>query len=42
MNHFAGELSLLAWIDDRNGRWIALGCDEAGAPTPIVHLGGYH
>jgi RHS repeat-associated protein len=36
------ELALLAQIDDRNGRWIAFEYDEAGAPTAIVHHGGYH
>ncbi|MEV7369743.1 putative T7SS-secreted protein [Streptomyces sp. NPDC090301] len=36
------ELALLAQIDDRNGRWIAFEHDEAGAPTAIVHHGGYH
>ncbi|MEU6987677.1 putative T7SS-secreted protein [Streptomyces sp. NPDC046324] len=36
------ELGLLAQIDDRNGRWIAFEYDEAGAPTAIVHHGGYH
>ncbi|MFC8642193.1 putative T7SS-secreted protein [[Kitasatospora] papulosa] len=37
-----GELALLAQIDDRNGRWIAFEHDETGAPTSIVHHGGYH
>lgn len=37
-----GELALLAQIDDRNGRWIAFEHDESGAPTSIVHHGGYH
>ncbi|MFJ8885943.1 putative T7SS-secreted protein [Streptomyces sp. NPDC102402] len=37
-----GDLALLAQIDDRNGRWIAFEHDEAGAPTSIVHHGGYH
>ncbi|MFF1463787.1 putative T7SS-secreted protein [Streptomyces sp. NPDC058330] len=37
-----GELALLAQIDDRNGRWIAFEYDETGAPTSIVHHGGYH
>ncbi|MEU6838596.1 putative T7SS-secreted protein [Streptomyces rubiginosohelvolus] len=36
------DLALLAQIDDRNGRWIAFEYDEAGAPTSIVHHGGYH
>ncbi|MFJ2058719.1 putative T7SS-secreted protein [Streptomyces sp. NPDC087908] len=45
VRHFAdhGEgLALLAQIDDRNGRWIAFEHDETGAPTAIVHHGGYH
>jgi RHS repeat-associated protein len=43
--HFAdhtAELALLVQIDDRNGRWITLEYDESGAPTSIVHHGGYH
>ncbi|MFD3941437.1 putative T7SS-secreted protein [Streptomyces sp. NPDC058579] len=36
------ELALLAQIDDRNGRWITFEHDETGAPTSIVHHGGYH
>ncbi|MGW0699643.1 polymorphic toxin type 30 domain-containing protein, partial [Streptomyces sp. NPDC002867] len=36
------ELALLAQTDDRNGRWIAFEYDESGAPTSIVHHGGYH
>ncbi|MFE9135152.1 putative T7SS-secreted protein [Streptomyces sp. NPDC007355] len=36
------DLALLAQIDDRNGRWITVEHDEAGAPTAIVHHGGYH
>ncbi|WP_306325067.1 putative T7SS-secreted protein [Streptomyces venezuelae] len=36
------ELALLARIEDRGGRWIAFEHDEAGAPTAIVHHGGYH
>ncbi|MFH9198799.1 putative T7SS-secreted protein [Streptomyces anulatus] len=43
--HFAdqnSDLALLAQIDDRNGRWITFEYDEAGAPTAIVHHGGYH
>ncbi|MFJ8661311.1 putative T7SS-secreted protein [Streptomyces sp. NPDC093795] len=35
-------LALLAQIDDRNGRWITFEYDESGAPTAIVHHGGYH
>ncbi|MFC9340308.1 putative T7SS-secreted protein [Streptomyces sp. NPDC057020] len=45
VRHFAdhtADLALLAQIDDRNGRWIAFEHDEAGAPTAIVHHGGYH
>lgn len=41
-DHSNGELALLAQIDDRNGRWIAFEYDEGGAPTSIVHHGGYH
>ncbi|MCX4652055.1 DUF6531 domain-containing protein [Streptomyces microflavus] len=43
--HFAdqsADLALLVQIDDRNGRWITFEYDEAGAPTSIVHHGGYH
>ncbi|MFF8291521.1 putative T7SS-secreted protein [Streptomyces sp. NPDC016309] len=36
------ELALLTQIDDRNGRWIGFEYDQAGAPTSIVHHGGYH
>ncbi|WP_328786146.1 putative T7SS-secreted protein [Streptomyces sp. NBC_00273] len=36
------ELALLAQIEDRNGRSISFEHDEAGAPTAIVHHGGYH
>ncbi|MFE2555562.1 putative T7SS-secreted protein [Streptomyces sp. NPDC059352] len=36
------ELALLAQIDDCNGRWITFEYDESGAPTAIVHHGGYH
>ncbi|MFC9245537.1 putative T7SS-secreted protein [Streptomyces sp. NPDC057136] len=42
VDHPNGELALLAQIDDRNGRWITFEYDEAGAPTSIVHHGGYH
>ncbi|MFF8275430.1 putative T7SS-secreted protein [Streptomyces lateritius] len=45
VRHFtdhSDELALLAQIDDRNGRWIAFEHDETGAPTAIVHHGGYH
>ncbi|MFE7424929.1 putative T7SS-secreted protein [Streptomyces sp. NPDC057545] len=37
-----GEPALLDRIDDRNGRWITFEHDETGAPTSIVHHGGYH
>ncbi|MFE5774149.1 putative T7SS-secreted protein [Streptomyces sp. NPDC056485] len=43
--HFADHadgLALLVQIDDRNGRWIRFEHDEQGAPTSIVHHGGYH
>ncbi|MFF3246481.1 putative T7SS-secreted protein [Streptomyces sp. NPDC002870] len=36
------ELALLVQIDDRNGRWISFEYDETGAPTSLVHHGGYH
>ncbi|MGW1510514.1 putative T7SS-secreted protein [Streptomyces sp. NPDC002394] len=45
VRHFvdhSDELALLAQIDDRNGRWITFEYDESGAPTSIVHHGGYH
>ncbi|MFJ1550368.1 RHS repeat-associated core domain-containing protein, partial [Streptomyces sp. NPDC088246] len=42
VDHPKGELALLAQIDDRNGRWITFEYDETGAPTSIVHHGGYH
>ncbi|MEU0399250.1 putative T7SS-secreted protein [Streptomyces sp. NPDC006197] len=45
IRHFVDHgdgLALLAQIDDRNGRWITFEYDEAGAPTAIVHHGGYH
>ncbi|AJF66048.1 putative T7SS-secreted protein [Streptomyces vietnamensis] len=45
VRHFtdhSDELALLAQMDDRNGRWIAFEYDESGAPTAIVHHGGYH
>ncbi|MDT9691002.1 RHS repeat-associated core domain-containing protein [Streptomyces sp. P9(2023)] len=38
----SAELALPAQIDDRNGRWITFEHDAAGAPTAIVHHGGYH
>ncbi|MEU7556487.1 DUF6531 domain-containing protein [Streptomyces sp. NPDC044571] len=41
-NDHSDDLALLAQIDDRNGRWIIFEHDEAGAPTSIVHHGGYH
>ncbi|MEW1686951.1 putative T7SS-secreted protein [Streptomyces sp. NPDC091263] len=42
VDYSTGELALLSQIDDRNGRWIAFEHDENGAPTSIVHHGGYH
>ncbi|MFE1909479.1 putative T7SS-secreted protein, partial [Streptomyces gardneri] len=45
VRHFTDHgdgLALLAQLDDRNGRWIAFEYDEAGAPTSVVHHGGYH
>ncbi|MFF8287688.1 putative T7SS-secreted protein [Streptomyces sp. NPDC016309] len=37
------ELALLTQIDDRNGNWVTFEYDdETGAPTAIVHSGGYH
>ncbi|GAA2450485.1 putative T7SS-secreted protein [Streptomyces lavendulocolor] len=36
------DLALLTQIDDRNGRWITFEYDRSGAPTSIVHHGGYH
>ncbi|MER6996965.1 putative T7SS-secreted protein [Streptomyces sp. NPDC000410] len=38
----SAELAVLTQIDDRNGRWISFEYDEAGAPSSIVHHGGYH
>ncbi|MET9699545.1 putative T7SS-secreted protein [Streptomyces sp. NPDC006529] len=37
-----GGEALLSQIDDRNGNWITFGYDDVGAPTEIVHHGGYH
>ncbi|MFD4022036.1 putative T7SS-secreted protein [Streptomyces sp. NPDC058576] len=37
-----GTEALLAQLDDRNGNWIAFEYDAYGAPTSIVHHGGYH
>ncbi|MFI9119354.1 putative T7SS-secreted protein [Streptomyces bikiniensis] len=45
VRHFADHsdgLALLVRIDDRNGNWIAFEYDGAGAPTSVVHHGGYH
>ncbi|MFG3010714.1 putative T7SS-secreted protein [Streptomyces cinerochromogenes] len=42
--HFADrgpDLALLEQIDDRNGNWITFEHDEAGAPSAVVHSGGY-
>ncbi|MFD5409540.1 putative T7SS-secreted protein [Streptomyces nojiriensis] len=38
----SGELALLTQTGDRHGRWIAFEYDTDGAPTSIVHHGGYH
>ncbi|MFI1458900.1 putative T7SS-secreted protein [Streptomyces roseus] len=37
-----GNIALLERIEDRNGRWIRFEYDEKGAPTSIIHHGGYH
>ncbi|MFZ4271956.1 putative T7SS-secreted protein [Streptomyces arboris] len=42
MTSDAGTEALLAQLDDRNGNWITFEYDAAGAPTSIVHHGGYH
>ncbi|MFF4248992.1 putative T7SS-secreted protein [Streptomyces sp. NPDC001822] len=45
VRHFvdhSDHVALLAQIDDRNGRLISFEYDEAGAPTSIIHHGGYH
>ncbi|MEU9223814.1 putative T7SS-secreted protein [Streptomyces massasporeus] len=42
--HFAdhgADLAILKQIDDRNSNWITFEHDEAGAPSAIVHSGGY-
>ncbi|RST11818.1 type IV secretion protein Rhs [Streptomyces sp. WAC05374] len=38
----ATDLALLTRIDDRNGRSITYEYDETGAPTSVLHHGGYH
>ncbi|WP_051858564.1 DUF6531 domain-containing protein [Streptomyces cellulosae] len=35
------DLAVLEQIDDRNGNWITFDHDEAGAPSAVVHSGGY-
>lgn len=40
--HDDGTEALLAQLDDRNGNWISFEYDASGAPTSIVHHGGYH
>ncbi|MCZ4083353.1 putative T7SS-secreted protein [Streptomyces antarcticus] len=35
------DRALLTRVEDRNGRWIAFEYNTAGAPTAIVHHGGY-
>ncbi|MFF0193381.1 putative T7SS-secreted protein [Streptomyces anulatus] len=46
VRHFAmlddGTEALLAQLDDRNGNWITFEYDGSGAPSSIVHHGGYH
>ncbi|MET9768630.1 putative T7SS-secreted protein [Streptomyces sp. NPDC006415] len=37
-----GTEALLSQLDDRNGNWIAFEYDASGAPSSIVHHGGYH
>ncbi|MER7517086.1 putative T7SS-secreted protein [Streptomyces sp. NPDC126499] len=37
----AGDEAVLVQIDDRNGNWITFGYDAEGAPTEVVHHGGY-
>ncbi|MEU9678533.1 putative T7SS-secreted protein [Streptomyces parvus] len=34
--------ALIAQLDDRNGNWITFEYDGSGAPSSIVHHGGYH
>ncbi|WP_370413706.1 putative T7SS-secreted protein [Streptomyces fradiae] len=45
VRHFAtvgdGDEAVLVQIDDRNGNWITFGYDAEGAPTEVVHHGGY-
>ncbi|MGW2088193.1 putative T7SS-secreted protein [Streptomyces sp. NPDC001880] len=44
VRHFtthSDDLALLTQLDDRNGNWIAFEYDATGAPTFIVHSGGY-
>ncbi|MGW3110577.1 putative T7SS-secreted protein [Streptomyces sp. NPDC001091] len=43
--HFADRsdtLALLEQLDDRNGNWITFEYDSDGAPSALVHSGGYH
>ncbi|NEC41250.1 putative T7SS-secreted protein [Streptomyces sp. SID8016] len=37
-----GTEALLTQLDDRNGNWITFEHDVSGAPSSIVHHGGYH
>ncbi|WP_430382954.1 putative T7SS-secreted protein [Streptomyces sp. P10-4] len=44
VRHFTDRsetLAVLEQIDDRNGNWITFEHDEAGAPSAVVHSGGY-
>ncbi|MFI8910921.1 putative T7SS-secreted protein [Streptomyces sp. NPDC053513] len=38
----ADDVALLSQVDDRNGNRITFEYDEEGAPTSVVHHGGYH
>ncbi|MGA5652165.1 putative T7SS-secreted protein [Streptomyces seoulensis] len=43
--HFADRsdtLAVLEQLDDRNGNWITFEYDADGAPSALVHSGGYH
>ncbi|MFD7687851.1 DUF6531 domain-containing protein [Streptomyces sp. NPDC059781] len=40
--HHDDDIALLDAIEDRNGNRIAFAYDAHGAPTEIVHSGGYH
>lgn len=43
--HFADRsdtLAVLEQLDDRNGNWLTFEYDADGAPSALVHSGGYH